>query len=47
MKLNEKGYKKLLKKYEPKKIIYMHIEGKIDLRAKQIDELIKMKKVEK
>lgn len=47
MKLDEKQYKKLLKKYEPKKIIYMHIEGKIDLRVKQIDELIRMKEVGK
>ncbi|MBR4486273.1 hypothetical protein IKS57_02770 [bacterium] len=43
MKATDKEYKKLLKKYEPKKIINMHIMGTIDLRSKQIDELIALK----
>lgn len=46
MKTTDKEYKKLLKQYSPKKIINMYIMGKIDLKSKQIDELIELKNKE-
>lgn len=44
--MKEKEYKRLLKEYEPKRIIYMYIDGKIDLYAKQLKEVINLKNKE-
>ena len=41
MRTNE--YKKLIKKYTPKKLIYMHIDSKINLTSRQLDEVIALK----
>lgn len=39
-KISDYELNKLLKKYNPKKIIYLHIERKINLTSKQIDKLL-------
>ena len=43
MKVTEKEFKKLLKKYSAKKIIYKHTDRVINLTSKQIDMLIELK----
>lgn len=44
IKTSEREFKKLLKQYSPKKIIYMHIERKINLTSKQLDKVIELKR---
>ena len=43
MKLSEKEYEKLKKKFDPQKIINLHCNNKITLTMKQLDELIKIR----
>ena len=42
-KLSNEKFNELLKQYEPKRIIGMHCNLKINLRVKQLELLIKMK----
>ena len=43
MKTSDKEFNKLLKKYDPKKLINMHIMSEINLISKQLDKIIKLK----
>ena len=43
MKTSEKEFNKLLKRYNAKKIIQMHIMSEINLTSKQLDKLIELK----
>lgn len=43
-KMNEREFKKLLKAESPKKIIYMHTNGNINLTSKQLDKVIELKR---
>lgn len=40
-KCTEKEFKRLIKKYKPKQVIYQHVMWKINLTSKQLDYLIK------
>lgn len=42
-KLTDREFKKLLKTYDKKKIIYKYINWEINLRSSQIDKLIETK----
>lgn len=44
IKTSDKEFKKLLKRYSPKKIIYMHTNWKINLTSKQLDKVIELKR---
>lgn len=43
--MKDKDFKKLLKEYKenPKRIIYLYIDGKINLYSKQLKQVINMK----
>ena len=43
MKLTEKEFKKLLKKFSARDIIRLHCDSRINLTSKQIDMLIELK----
>lgn len=42
IKMKDKDFKKLMKKHSVKRIIQMHIDSKINLTSKQLDEVIKI-----
>lgn len=42
IKMKDKDFKKLMKEQSVKKIIQMHIDSKINLSSKQLDEVIKI-----
>lgn len=46
-KVTDKEFKKLLEIHRPKKIINMHIMGLIDLKSKQLEQLIESKNEER
>ena len=41
--MNVKEFNKLLKKYEPKKIIYLYTTSQINLTSKQLSKIIELK----
>lgn len=41
--MKEKEFKKLLKEYEPKKIIYLYTTSQINLTSKQLNKVIELK----
>lgn len=43
MKTTDEEFNKLLEKFTPKEIIRLHCESKINLTAKQLEKIIKLK----
>ena len=45
-KVSNYALKKLLKENSAKRVIYMHCENKITLNSKQLDDVLKIKKLD-